>query len=334
MLSIGLAAVLLAVVLPRVVGTTLHQVTGALSRVTAVELVLLTGLWMAGLLAHSFVLTGALPGLSRRRALTLNLTGSAVANVLPFGGAAGMTLNYAMLRSWSVSATGFAAYTLVSNVWVVLLKLAMPGLALAVLVATGTRVGHTLGVAAALAAVALTVVVGLFVAGLVSRRRAVAGAGLLATAAAVVARVVGRHPDREALADSVLACRDTVATVVRRNGWQLSAGMTAYAGLQAVLLGACLAAVHAGMSPQQVLAAFAVDRVLTLVVVTPGGLGVTETGTAGILVAFGADPALAAAGVLVYRGFTFALEIPVGGTWLGGWLLTQRRRRRTALEVS
>src|SRR5690349_16403783 len=184
---------------------------------------------MAGLLAHSFVLTGALPGLSRRRALTLNLTGSAVANVLPFGGAAGMTLNYAMLRSWSVSATGFAAYTLVTNVWVVLLKLAMPGLGLAVLVATGTRVGHTLGVVAASAAVALTLVVGLLVAGLVSRRTAVRGADLLAAVAETAARAVRRHPDREAVAASALACRDTVATVVRRNGWQLSAGMTAYA---------------------------------------------------------------------------------------------------------
>ena len=35
-----------------------------------------------------------------RRALALNLGGSSVANVLPFGGAAGIGINYAMLRSW------------------------------------------------------------------------------------------------------------------------------------------------------------------------------------------------------------------------------------------
>jgi hypothetical protein len=34
------------------------------------------------------------------------------------------------------------------------------------------------------------------------------------------------------------------------------------------------------------------------------------------------------AGVLLYRGFTYALEIPVGGVWLGGWLLMRRRQRR------
>ena len=38
---------------------------------------------------HSSVLTASLPGLSHRRALTLNLTGSAVSNLLPGGGAAG-----------------------------------------------------------------------------------------------------------------------------------------------------------------------------------------------------------------------------------------------------
>jgi uncharacterized membrane protein YbhN (UPF0104 family) len=329
--SLTLAGILVAVVLPRLVGTTAHDVASSFARVSMGELVALAALWSLGLLAHTFVLTGALPGLSHRRALTLNLTGSAVSNVLPFGGAAGISLNYAMLRSWSVSTAGFAAYTLVTNVWVVLLKLALPGIAFAVLLMTGVRIGHTLVVAAALAVAALTVGVAGLVVALVSRRLAALGADLLAGAVAALAGLFGRHPDREAFAASVLSCRDTVADVVHRNGWQLSAGMVGYALLQALLLGACLMAVGAGLSAAQVLAAFSVDRLLTLAVVTPGGLGVTETGTAATLVAFGADPALAAAGVLLYRGFTFALEIPVGGTWLGGWLV-MRRLRRTAID--
>ena len=69
------------------------------------------------------------------------------------------------------------------------------------------------------------------------------------------------------------------------------------------------------------LAGFAVDRVLTLVVLTPGAVGFTEAGTAAALTALGGAPAVMAAGVLLYRGFTYALEIPVGGVWLGGWLL-------------
>jgi hypothetical protein len=33
-----------------------------------------------------------------------------------------------------------------------------------------------------------------------------------------------------------------------------------------------------------------------------------------------------AAGVLLYRGLVFGLEIPVGGAWLAGWLLSRRWR--------
>jgi uncharacterized membrane protein YbhN (UPF0104 family) len=67
-----------------------------------------------------------------------------------------------------------------------------------------------------------------------------------------------------------------------------------------------------------------VDRILTLIVLTPGGSGFTEAGTAAALVALGGSPAAVAAGVLLYRGFTFALEIPVGGLLLGGWLVRRR----------
>ena len=100
-LSLTAAACLLVFALPRVVGTTVAQLVDVYSAVSMGEVVALDAAsGCRGLLIHSFVLTGALPGLTRRRALTLNLTGSAVANVLPFGGAAGMSLNYVMIRRW------------------------------------------------------------------------------------------------------------------------------------------------------------------------------------------------------------------------------------------
>jgi uncharacterized membrane protein YbhN (UPF0104 family) len=319
--------------MPRVVGTTMHEVAASFSAVSRAEVVGLIALWAAGLYAHSFVLTGALPGLTRRRALTLNLTGSAVANVLPFGGAAAMGLNYVMVRSWAVSATGFASYTLVTNVWVVLLKLVMPMVALGVLAASGAHVNHSLGLTATGAALGLALVVATLLTGLMSRPRAARGAKFLAGAATRLARLTGRRLDRDALAEKVVECRDVVADVVRRSGGQMSAGMVAYAALQAALLWAALQAVGAGVTLPQALAGFAVDRLLTLAVFTPGGLGVTEAGTAATLVAFGGSPAAVAAGVLLYRGFTFAIEIPVGGTWLGGWVLTRRLKQRRLAQV-
>jgi putative heme transporter len=124
-------------------------------------------------------------------------------------------------------------------------------------------------------------------------------------------------------------CRARVVEVVRSSWPQLSFGMVGYAALQALLLWACISAVGGRLSPAQVLAGFAVDRVLTLVVLTPGAVGFTEAGTAAALTALGGVPAVMAAGVLLYRGFTYALEIPVGGLWLGGWLLAHRWRPRS-----
>ena len=71
----------------------------------------------AGLVVHSRVLTAALPGLTVRRALTLNLTGSALSNVLPLGGGLGIGLNYVMVRRWGFTSRQFSLYTGAVNAW-------------------------------------------------------------------------------------------------------------------------------------------------------------------------------------------------------------------------
>jgi uncharacterized membrane protein YbhN (UPF0104 family) len=328
----ALVAFLLGYVFPHVVGATTADLRAAFGAVSSREAAVLVLLWAAGLVTHSFVLTGALPGLTRRRALTLNLTGSAVANTLPFGGAAGMSMNYVMIRAWGVEPSGFAAFTLVTNLWVVLLKLAMPTLALTALWLTGGPVSATTQWIALASLVALALVVLVGAAGLASRRAAERAARLLARAVTGIARVLRRPRDHDSVAASVLGCRDTVVSVLARRWGQMSLGTAGYGLLQAVLLWACLHAVGASLAPAVVLAGFAVDRVMTLAVVTPGALGFAEAGTAAALIALGGSPAAVAAGVLLYRGFTFALEIPVGGVWLAGWLL-HRRRTAEAREI-
>ena len=71
------------------------------------------------------MLTGSLPGLRRRRAMTLNLTGSAVSNVAPLGGAWGVGLNALMLRRWGYAGKDIASFMMISNIWNVLAKLAV-----------------------------------------------------------------------------------------------------------------------------------------------------------------------------------------------------------------
>jgi putative heme transporter len=86
-----------------------------LGQVSPATLVGLAAVWIAGLWAHSFVLAASLPGLTKRRALTLSLTGSAVANVLPLGGAACTGLNFAMTSRWGFSPSAFAGFLTVTQ---------------------------------------------------------------------------------------------------------------------------------------------------------------------------------------------------------------------------
>ena len=83
-------------------------------------------------------------------------------------------------------------------------------------------------------------------------------------------------------------------------------------------------AVLTGTTARRSLAAFAVNRALTTAVVTPGGIGIAETGTLALLLGLGAPAPQATAGVLLFAAFTYALEIPLGGL---AWAIVLTRRR-------
>jgi uncharacterized protein (TIRG00374 family) len=121
------------------------------------------------------------------------------------------------------------------------------------------------------------------------------------------------------------AVRRVMVEVVRDRWPLMSVGMVLYLSLQAALLWVCLEMVGNEFTFAAVLTAFAVDRLLTAVPLTPGGSGVVEAGTAAALVALGGAPASVAAAVLLYRAFTFLAEIPVGGVWALAWFAVQRR---------
>jgi uncharacterized membrane protein YbhN (UPF0104 family) len=109
---------------------------------------------------------------------------------------------------------------------------------------------------------------------------------------------------------------------------RLTLGKAGYAAFQALLLWLCLAWLGGEVSPPIALAVFAAERVLSLAVITPGATGVVEIGMTGLLVVFGVAPAVAAAGVLLYRAFIVGLEIPAGGTLMLWWLLRRSHSRR------
>ncbi len=328
----GLAVGALALwwVLPRVTGVAWSAIGPVLDGVGAARLGLLAVLWAAGLVAHSFVLTGALPGLSRSRALTLNLTGSAVSNVAPMGGAIGVATNLSMTTAWGFTKTSFAAFTVVTNLWDVLAKLALPTVVLGVLLGAGVLPAGAVRTAAGVATVLLVVVTAVWFALLVH--------DATARRLAALARSGARRwlpPGGAARVEVFLTAARTARAQSRHiiaTRWpQLTAGMAAYVALQAALLWACLSVTGAAAPLTAVAAGFAVERLLSMAVLTPGGTGVTEAATAATIVALGGSPVGVVVGVLLHRSFTFLLEIPVGGIWLAGWLAVRARAAKVLM---
>lgn len=311
----GALTIALVVLLPRAVGTSWATVGTLLSNLSLPAIALLAVVWIAGLWSHSFVLAASLPGLTKRRGLTLSLTGSAVANVLPLGGAAGTGLNFAMTRRWGFSSAAFGGFLAVTTLINVLAKLGVVAVALTLTPIANTATALPIGRTSLLLVPVLAVLA--------------AVAWFLASEAAPA--TTGRGIDRltrghTQLERSLPTLRQSVRGVFRR-GWRpMTGGMLAYLLLQLGLLWLCFQLLGTSLSLPVLITGLAVERLLTLIPITPGGAGVVEVGTVAALVAMGGDPAAVTAGMVLFRGFTYLLEIPVGGVTLAFWLFANRKQ--------
>lgn len=317
-------------VLPLIIGAPWAGVVEVVAGLTKRQVLLLAVIWFSGLYAHTFVLTAAMPRLTHRRALTLSLTGSAISNLVPMGGALGIGLNYWMSRSWGFTKPAFTLYTFVTNLWDVMAKLSLPALALAALLLTGDVTHPQLANVAEVTMILLGVLL-LFLLAALSSERAAGLFGRVLTPSVQLVYRLARSDRRIDLRRSVMELRRGSVGLLRTGWMQLSLGMLAYSGLQALLLWACLHMFGTSLTAPEIFAGYALERVLTLVMITPSGTGFVEAGMTGLLVvAFGGDPITTVAGVLIYRAFTFGLEIPVGAANLAVWLWRRRGSLGTA----
>lgn len=322
-----LAAAALLVALPYVVGVNWEEIFREFGRLSALEIVALTLLWLAGLWAYTYVMTASLPGLTNVHAFMLNAVGSAVSNLLPFGGAAGVAVTFGMARGWGHRNAPITVSTLVTGVWNVLSRLLLPAVGIVALLIAGELPDRRMAAMAGFAAAALLGIVVLLALALRSESAA-------RTVDRWLHRLALRLPGRSRAfllrADGAMLDVRNKTIGVLRTGWMgLTFGMVAYLLLQALLLEGCLLVVGAHVQLAEVVAVFAINRMLTTAVVTPSGAGISETGTAALLVHFGVAAAPAAAATILYSFYTYAIEMPTGGLAWAAWTL-RRKRTRTA----
>lgn len=323
--SLACAAVLLFV-LPRVVGTHWGEVGDVLRRLSPTDVLMLSGVWALGLMAYTLVQAAALPGLGHARALVLNLAGSMVANALPLGGIVSISVNLAMVRSWALTTGSFVRFAALTQLLNVLTKLALPAVALTMVCCTDLVPSGSL-VWAAAGSVALLLMASAGMAAIVGADRAAALAGAIIQPPVTL---VWRLLRRPAAPDTRVAARELRTRIadLLRIGWRrMALGLVAYSALQFLLFALALRMVGSSAPVVALFAAFAVERVFTLVPITPGGVGVAETMSTLLLVALGADPVVSAAGVVLYRAFAFFFEMPFGFVALVGWWAGRGRRR-------
>lgn len=312
--GVALAVVLLWWALPHFAHTSWGAVWQALTAVPVLSVVGLFGLMIAGLWLYTFTFTGSLPGLSHARAMIVNVCGSSVGNLLPGGGAAGVAVTYSQLRSWGYSRRAISTSVIVTGVWNVLARVALPIVAvLAMLFGDGGLHPAVVSAATAGAAGGIALLVA-FVAVLLSERAARVLGGM-------VARLLSwwrvRRGGRPASAEIIVDMRRQMIDVVRYGWLPMTFGLVGFFGIYYVLFWFCLNATGVQLPFPFMFAAYAVSRLLTAVGVTPGGVGVTETATAALLVSWGAAPAQATAGVVLFSLYAHFFEVPLG---MIGWL--------------
>jgi uncharacterized membrane protein YbhN (UPF0104 family) len=292
-----------------------QSVWATIGTMTWVQALLAAAAAIASMASCWIVICAVLPSIRLREAAAVNLGSTAVANTLPAGSAMAMGISWARFTSWGLSAADYMLYTLVSGIWNVFVRLGLPALALLVLVtARRPDAGLLAGAAAALALLAIVAAgFGLLLRSESFALRADRG---LQRALAIGARLGRRQPPTR-VAGKLLGFRDRAATLITERGWRITAATAASHLLLWLVLLACLRGT--GLSQAQVpwqtsLVAFAFVRLLTIVPITPGGLGITELGLVGILTA-GSDHRVnvqVIAAVLLYRALTYLLPIPLG----------------------
>jgi uncharacterized membrane protein YbhN (UPF0104 family) len=321
--GLGLAVVLLVWGLPFFAKTSWTDIWAVIRSVPWSKALGFQALMLVGLWCYTFTITGALRGLTHGKALIVNLCGSSVSNLLPGGGAVGLAATYAICRSWGFSRRATSTCAIVTGVWNVLARIALPVVAILALWIGGVTLP---GALTDLAVAGLATGVGIlaaFVAIMVSERAAQAiGRGLDHVLGPLLRR---RHPDSAmSIRELVTDLRARINDVVSRRWWSMTLGMIGFFGAYYALFVLIMRGTGVEMPLNLLFAAFAIGRLLTAIGITPGGLGVTEAATSIVLVGWGADPAGAAAGLVLFSVFTHLMEVPLGAL---GWMLWSLSRK-------
>jgi hypothetical protein len=254
--------------------------------------------------------------------VTSQLAGNAITLIVPGGAAVGAAVQFRMLAAAGLDMTstvgGLAAYSLLGVGGL----LALPVLALPVILG-GAYADRGLANAAILGAAGFAVFTALGAVVLIWDAP-------LRWAGRIVARLanwtVRRRSPLTGLDDTLVAQRNDIRATLGRQWWQallLSAGRLAF---DYFCLLAALRATGSHPRPSLILVAYAVAGIIGMIPITPGGLGLVEASLTGLLVLAEVNSSQAALATLAYRLASYWAPLCAGPIAYGLFRIRYRER--------
>jgi uncharacterized protein (TIRG00374 family) len=293
---------------------------------TPLELTALGIVALWNLISYQPVLMASLPGLNFGQSTIASQASTAVSNTVPAGAAFGIGFTATMYRSWGFGRRPVTLSLLVAGIWNNFTKMALPIVALGLVVLDGNARGGV--VAASLAGIATLAVAVVLGAAILKSENAAFAIGEWGSDRVNDIRRRMKKREIGGFGHTLVKFRRETIELIKTRWIALT--VTTFVSHLSLFLVLLVAMRNVGISNEEVtwqeaLAAYAFVRLLSAIPVTPGGLGVIELGLSGGLVAAGGARPEVVAAVLLFRALTFFPPIPIGAVCYIVWRRQVRR---------
>lgn len=333
--AVAVVVVVFAYVLPKF--ASYKDVFQAMGEMSVLQLMFLIAVAVLNLACAWTMYQVSLPGMRNWQAAQLMLSQNLISSTLPLGGAWSVGLGYAVIHSYGFGVADFSLVLGVSGIWNTFAKFALPVVAVALLAVTGNSTGGIITLALVGVGV-LAGAVAVFTLILLKRSLACRVGNAAGKAASWFLRLFHRGPVTT-WGEAVARFRDQVVGVARSRWvaltvvaviYQLS---TFWVFLLALRFSGVPADGEGSVSWVVAFGVFAFVRLISAIPITPGAVGVAEASYTGLLVAAGGSQPEVVAGVLLFRGLTWLMPIPLGLPVYAAWWIRQHKLRKTAVPA-
>lgn len=311
--------------------TSWSEFTAALSAVSVGQGTLVVLLAVVNLLTYWFVLMAALPRLRIGQAGQVYLASTALSNSLPAGGVVGTGYTVQRLRTWGFDPFAITSALVANGIFAMTAKLALAVVAVGALAISFDGDVWAVVVLLAVTALFLTITMAL----LLSRRVLVRVAGWIDAFRERRHRRRSGDELRGRWSDRVVRFQAETRELLSRRGWVLAVATVASNLALFALFMVCLRATGLRgdqISATELLVAFGLSRIVTVVSLTPGGIGLVEVSLSATLTIQGSPVPEAVAGVVLFRAASYAIPTLIGLLVFAVHVVSRRSRERAGSD--